>query len=144
MLLSQYLCSWFCLHQHVHAHAKRGEWRLSDVGSSNYDACKQGHIIGCMIIWQHSNLSCFCNVKVMSIQKKSSFSLASFLEKLPGDFFSHTEVPSHSPNHLSRRLFWSLVLSPVCRKTTTMTATCPTMEMRLMGRRMLWLNPASC
>lgn len=30
--------------------------------------------------------------KVMSIQKKSSFSLASFLEKLPGDFFSHTEV----------------------------------------------------
>lgn len=43
----------------------------------------------------------------MSIQKKSSFSLASFLEKLPGDFFSHTEVPSHSPNHLSRRLLKS-------------------------------------
>uniref|UniRef100_A0A8C9YYW8 Sorting nexin 25 n=1 Tax=Sander lucioperca TaxID=283035 RepID=A0A8C9YYW8_SANLU len=31
------------------------------------------------------------HLKVMSIQKKSSFSLASFLEKLPGDFFSHTE-----------------------------------------------------
>lgn len=37
----------------------------------------------------------------MSIQKKSSFSLASFLEKLPGDFFSHTEVRPHSPAHLS-------------------------------------------
>uniref|UniRef100_A0A665TQE5 Sorting nexin 25 n=1 Tax=Echeneis naucrates TaxID=173247 RepID=A0A665TQE5_ECHNA len=31
------------------------------------------------------------HLKVMSIQKKSSFSLASFLERLPGDFFSHTE-----------------------------------------------------
>ncbi|CAL8264329.1 unnamed protein product [Lota lota] len=31
------------------------------------------------------------HLKVMSITKKSSFSLASFLEKLPGDFFSHTE-----------------------------------------------------
>ncbi|XP_033830028.1 sorting nexin-25 [Periophthalmus magnuspinnatus] len=31
------------------------------------------------------------HLKVMSIQKKSSFSLASFLERFPGDFFSHTD-----------------------------------------------------
>uniref|UniRef100_A0A7N8Y354 Sorting nexin 25 n=1 Tax=Mastacembelus armatus TaxID=205130 RepID=A0A7N8Y354_9TELE len=31
------------------------------------------------------------HLKVMSIQKKSSFSLASFLERLPGEFFSHPE-----------------------------------------------------
>ncbi|XP_065098291.1 sorting nexin-25 [Paramisgurnus dabryanus] len=30
-------------------------------------------------------------LKVIDIQKKSSFSLASFLERLPGDFFSHQE-----------------------------------------------------
>uniref|UniRef100_A0A673CQ66 Sorting nexin 25 n=1 Tax=Sphaeramia orbicularis TaxID=375764 RepID=A0A673CQ66_9TELE len=36
------------------------------------------------------------HLKVMSIQKKSSFSLASFLEKLPGDFFSHTEADDDS------------------------------------------------
>uniref|UniRef100_A0A673MJ05 Sorting nexin-25-like n=1 Tax=Sinocyclocheilus rhinocerous TaxID=307959 RepID=A0A673MJ05_9TELE len=32
------------------------------------------------------------HLKVIDIQKKSSFSLASFLERLPGDFFSHQEV----------------------------------------------------
>uniref|UniRef100_A0A8C1SB11 Sorting nexin 25 n=1 Tax=Cyprinus carpio TaxID=7962 RepID=A0A8C1SB11_CYPCA len=31
-------------------------------------------------------------LKVIDIQKKSFFSLASFLERLPGDFFSHQEV----------------------------------------------------
>uniref|UniRef100_A0A673MD13 Sorting nexin-25-like n=1 Tax=Sinocyclocheilus rhinocerous TaxID=307959 RepID=A0A673MD13_9TELE len=31
------------------------------------------------------------HLKVIDIQKKSSFSLASFLERLPGDFFSHQE-----------------------------------------------------
>lgn len=31
------------------------------------------------------------HLKVMSVQKKSSFSLASFLERFPGDFFSHTD-----------------------------------------------------
>ncbi|XP_016398334.1 sorting nexin-25-like, partial [Sinocyclocheilus rhinocerous] len=32
------------------------------------------------------------HLKVIDIQKKSSFSLASFLERLPGDFFSHQET----------------------------------------------------
>uniref|UniRef100_A0AAQ4QU32 Sorting nexin 25 n=1 Tax=Gasterosteus aculeatus aculeatus TaxID=481459 RepID=A0AAQ4QU32_GASAC len=40
-------------------------------------------------------------LKVMSIQKKSSFSLASFLEKLPGDFFSHTEEEADDDSDLS-------------------------------------------
>ncbi|AWP12507.1 putative sorting nexin-25 [Scophthalmus maximus] len=40
-------------------------------------------------------------LKVMSIQKKSSFSLASFLEKLPGDFFSHTEEEAEDDSDLS-------------------------------------------
>ncbi|KAK1887408.1 hypothetical protein KUDE01_028197, partial [Dissostichus eleginoides] len=40
-------------------------------------------------------------LKVMSIQKKSSFSLASFLEKLPGDFFSHTEEEVDDDSDLS-------------------------------------------
>lgn len=35
------------------------------------------------------------HLKVIDIQKKSSFSLASFLERLPGDFFSHQEVHTH-------------------------------------------------
>uniref|UniRef100_A0A8C6K6X0 Sorting nexin 25 n=1 Tax=Nothobranchius furzeri TaxID=105023 RepID=A0A8C6K6X0_NOTFU len=41
------------------------------------------------------------HLKVMSIQKKSSFSLASFLERLPGDFFSHTEEDSDDDSDLS-------------------------------------------
>ncbi|XP_029703149.1 sorting nexin-25 [Takifugu rubripes] len=41
------------------------------------------------------------HLKVMSIQKKSSFSLASFLEKLPGDFFSHTEEDDDDDSDLS-------------------------------------------
>ncbi|XP_054648308.1 sorting nexin-25 isoform X1 [Dunckerocampus dactyliophorus] len=41
------------------------------------------------------------HLKVMSIQKKSSFSLASFLEKLPGDFFSHTEEEADDDSDLS-------------------------------------------
>ncbi|XP_024918961.1 sorting nexin-25 [Cynoglossus semilaevis] len=41
------------------------------------------------------------HLKVMSIQKKSSFSLASFLERLPGDFFSHTEVDEDDDSDLS-------------------------------------------
>ncbi|KAM9377596.1 sorting nexin-25 isoform 2-T2 [Pholidichthys leucotaenia] len=41
------------------------------------------------------------HLKVMSIQKKSSFSLASFLEKLPGDFFSHTEEDGDDDSDLS-------------------------------------------
>uniref|UniRef100_A0A3Q4M1D5 Sorting nexin 25 n=1 Tax=Neolamprologus brichardi TaxID=32507 RepID=A0A3Q4M1D5_NEOBR len=41
------------------------------------------------------------HLKVMSIQKKSSFSLASFLERLPGDFFSHTEAVLHPHFDLS-------------------------------------------
>lgn len=56
----------------------------------------------CLMIWHimkdFSGMRCsvICLIsKVMSIQKKSSFSLASFLEKLPGDFFSHTEVSHH-------------------------------------------------
>uniref|UniRef100_A0A3Q3A1G4 Sorting nexin 25 n=1 Tax=Kryptolebias marmoratus TaxID=37003 RepID=A0A3Q3A1G4_KRYMA len=40
-------------------------------------------------------------LKVMSIQKKSSFSLASFLERLPGDFFSHTEEDGDDDSDLS-------------------------------------------
>lgn len=40
---------------------------------------------------------CRSAFQVMSIQKKSSFSLASFLERLPGDFFSHTEVDAGFP-----------------------------------------------
>lgn len=85
----------------------------------------------------------------MSIQKKSSFSLASFLEKLPGDFFSHPEVQAHvSPT--VRGPFWNLEAScflrpdVMCRKTTTTTATCLTTETRRTGRRTLWLNLASC
>lgn len=41
------------------------------------------------------------HLKVMSIQKKSSFSLASFLERLPGDFFSHTEEEADEDSDLS-------------------------------------------
>ncbi|CAM9170096.1 unnamed protein product [Lampetra planeri] len=41
------------------------------------------------------------HLKVMSIQKKSSFSLASFLERLPGDFFSHTEEEADDDSDLS-------------------------------------------
>uniref|UniRef100_A0AAX7UBX5 Sorting nexin 25 n=1 Tax=Astatotilapia calliptera TaxID=8154 RepID=A0AAX7UBX5_ASTCA len=41
------------------------------------------------------------HLKVMSIQKKSSFSLASFLERLPGDFFSHTEEDGDDDSDLS-------------------------------------------
>ncbi|XP_037531338.1 sorting nexin-25 [Nematolebias whitei] len=41
------------------------------------------------------------HLKVMSIQKKSSFSLASFLERLPGDFFSHTEEDIDDDSDLS-------------------------------------------
>ncbi|XP_062249653.1 sorting nexin-25 [Platichthys flesus] len=41
------------------------------------------------------------HLKVMSIQKKSSFSLASFLEKLPGDFFSHPEEENDDDSDLS-------------------------------------------
>uniref|UniRef100_A0A665T5P4 Sorting nexin 25 n=1 Tax=Echeneis naucrates TaxID=173247 RepID=A0A665T5P4_ECHNA len=41
------------------------------------------------------------HLKVMSIQKKSSFSLASFLERLPGDFFSHTEEDADEDSDLS-------------------------------------------
>ncbi|KAL0973934.1 hypothetical protein UPYG_G00213140 [Umbra pygmaea] len=41
------------------------------------------------------------HLKVMDIQKKSSFSLASFLEKLPGDFFSHTEEEVDDDSDLS-------------------------------------------
>ncbi|XP_071384607.1 sorting nexin-25 [Centroberyx affinis] len=41
------------------------------------------------------------HLKVMSIQKKSSFSLASFLERLPGDFFSHTEEEAEDDSDLS-------------------------------------------
>ncbi|XP_068596211.1 sorting nexin-25 [Brachionichthys hirsutus] len=40
-------------------------------------------------------------LKVMSIQKKSSFSLASFLERLPGDFFSHAEEEADDDSDLS-------------------------------------------
>uniref|UniRef100_A0A7N6ACN5 Sorting nexin 25 n=1 Tax=Anabas testudineus TaxID=64144 RepID=A0A7N6ACN5_ANATE len=41
------------------------------------------------------------HLKVMSIQKKSSFSLASFLERLPGDFFSHPEEEADDDSDLS-------------------------------------------
>uniref|UniRef100_A0AAY4B1K2 Sorting nexin 25 n=1 Tax=Denticeps clupeoides TaxID=299321 RepID=A0AAY4B1K2_9TELE len=41
------------------------------------------------------------HLKVMDIQKKSSFSLASFLEKLPGDFFSHQEDDGDDDSDLS-------------------------------------------
>lgn len=41
------------------------------------------------------------HLKVMDIQKKSSFSLASFLEKLPGDFFSHQEEETEDDSDLS-------------------------------------------
>ncbi|CAM4618347.1 unnamed protein product [Leuciscus chuanchicus] len=40
-------------------------------------------------------------LKVIDIQKKSSFSLASFLEKLPGDFFSHQEDEAEDDSDLS-------------------------------------------
>ncbi|XP_064198167.1 sorting nexin-25 [Anguilla rostrata] len=41
------------------------------------------------------------HLKVMDIQKKSSFSLASFLERLPGDFFSHPEEEGEDDSDLS-------------------------------------------
>ncbi|KAK7919134.1 hypothetical protein WMY93_010418 [Mugilogobius chulae] len=41
------------------------------------------------------------HLKVMSIQKKSSFSLASFLERFPGDFFSHTDEDGDDDSDLS-------------------------------------------
>ncbi|XP_041845493.1 sorting nexin-25 [Melanotaenia boesemani] len=41
------------------------------------------------------------HLKVMSIQKKSSFSLASFLERLPGDFFTHTEEDGDDDSDMS-------------------------------------------
>uniref|UniRef100_A0A672QRS7 Sorting nexin-25-like n=1 Tax=Sinocyclocheilus grahami TaxID=75366 RepID=A0A672QRS7_SINGR len=40
-------------------------------------------------------------LKVIGIQKKSSFSLASFLERLPGDFFSHQEDEGEDDSDLS-------------------------------------------
>ncbi|KAI1883541.1 hypothetical protein AGOR_G00232650 [Albula goreensis] len=41
------------------------------------------------------------HLKVMDIQKKSNFSLASFLERLPGDFFSHQEEEAEDDSDLS-------------------------------------------
>lgn len=41
------------------------------------------------------------HLKVMDIHKKSSFSLASFLERLSGDFFSHTEEEAEDDSDLS-------------------------------------------
>ncbi|XP_062856486.1 sorting nexin-25 [Trichomycterus rosablanca] len=41
------------------------------------------------------------HLKVIDIQKKPSFSLASFLEKLPGDFFSHQEDEAEDDSDLS-------------------------------------------
>ncbi|XP_072296149.1 sorting nexin-25 [Eucyclogobius newberryi] len=41
------------------------------------------------------------HLKVMSIQKKSSFSLASFLERFPGDFFSHPDEDGDDDSDLS-------------------------------------------
>ncbi|KAG7461818.1 hypothetical protein MATL_G00195220 [Megalops atlanticus] len=41
------------------------------------------------------------HLKVMDIQKKSCFSLASFLEKLPGDFFSHQDEEAEDDSDLS-------------------------------------------
>ncbi|TRY93957.1 hypothetical protein DNTS_021113 [Danionella cerebrum] len=41
------------------------------------------------------------HLKVIDIQKKSSFSLASFLERLPGDFFSHQEDDGEDDSDLS-------------------------------------------
>ncbi|KAJ8271760.1 hypothetical protein COCON_G00106190 [Conger conger] len=41
------------------------------------------------------------HLKVIDIQKKSSFSLASFLERLPGDFFSHQEEDAEDDSDLS-------------------------------------------
>lgn len=41
------------------------------------------------------------HLKGIDIQKKSSFSLASFLEKLPGDFFSHQEEEADDDSDLS-------------------------------------------
>ncbi|KAJ8269684.1 hypothetical protein COCON_G00122910 [Conger conger] len=41
------------------------------------------------------------HLKVMVIQKKSSFTLASFLERLPGDFFSHQEEEAEDESDLS-------------------------------------------
>ncbi|KAJ8383106.1 hypothetical protein SKAU_G00038840 [Synaphobranchus kaupii] len=41
------------------------------------------------------------HLKVMDIQKKSSFTLASFLERLPGDFFSHQEEEAEDDSDLS-------------------------------------------
>ncbi|KAJ8383449.1 hypothetical protein AAFF_G00220450 [Aldrovandia affinis] len=41
------------------------------------------------------------HLKVIDIQKKSSFSLASFLERLPGDFFSHQEEETEDDSDLS-------------------------------------------
>uniref|UniRef100_A0A8C9VE29 Sorting nexin 25 n=1 Tax=Scleropages formosus TaxID=113540 RepID=A0A8C9VE29_SCLFO len=41
------------------------------------------------------------HLKVMDIQKKSSFSLASFLERLPGDFFSHQEEDADDDSDFS-------------------------------------------
>ncbi|XP_030622570.1 sorting nexin-25 [Chanos chanos] len=41
------------------------------------------------------------HLKVIDIQKKSSFSLASFLERLPGDFFSHQEDEAEDDSDLS-------------------------------------------
>ncbi|KAJ8335900.1 hypothetical protein SKAU_G00392420 [Synaphobranchus kaupii] len=41
------------------------------------------------------------HLKVIDIQKKSSFSLASFLERLPGDFFSHQEEEAEDDSDLS-------------------------------------------
>ncbi|KAJ8262199.1 hypothetical protein GJAV_G00163640 [Gymnothorax javanicus] len=41
------------------------------------------------------------HLKVMDIQKKSAFSLASFLERLPGDLFSHPEEEGEDDSDLS-------------------------------------------
>ncbi|XP_076877436.1 sorting nexin-25 [Brachyhypopomus gauderio] len=41
------------------------------------------------------------HLKVMDVQKKSTFSLASLLERLPGDFFSHQEDEADEDSDLS-------------------------------------------
>ncbi|KPP76924.1 sorting nexin-25-like [Scleropages formosus] len=55
--------------------------------------------------------------KETAIQKKSSFSLSSFLEKLPGDLFSHQESPSPHSTHSNVLLLKDL---PVDRHSVTL------------------------
>lgn len=103
-----------------------------------------------LVLYDRSNTvhSCYAPVwclKVMSIQKKSSFSLASFLEKLPGDFFSHTEVPTHTG---SLAVIWAVsaacAVIAVYRRRQTTTATCQITVMRQTEGEMHWLNLALC